>query len=158
MILKVMYSLFLALLVSLFVGFGISAFYPAPKEPSYSPILDRPILPNEQESAEIIAEREKHHKEQEAYQKALSVYNRNASVMALGAAIIILVVSLLLRNTLLMISDGILLGGVFTLIYSIIRGFAGDSTMFRFVVVSVGLIVALILGYIKFIHPEKSNS
>jgi len=55
-----------------------------------------------------------------------------------------------------MIADGILLGGVFTTAYGIIRGFMSDSSQFRFLVVTMGLLIALILGYVKFIRPSKS--
>ncbi len=53
------------------------------------------------------------------------------------------------------ISDGLLLGGVFTLGYSIIRGFAGDDDKFRFFVVIVGLVVTVVLGDLKFIRDEE---
>ena len=54
-----------------------------------------------------------------------------------------------------MIADGILLGGVFVTAYGIIRGLMSDSSEFRFLIITIGLIVALVLGYIKFIRPKK---
>jgi hypothetical protein len=54
-----------------------------------------------------------------------------------------------------MIADGILLGGVFTTIYGIIRGLMSEDTKFRFIIVTVGLIIALVLGYIKFIKNKE---
>ncbi len=53
------------------------------------------------------------------------------------------------------ISDGLLLGGVFTLGYSIILSFADDDDKFRFFVVIVGLVVTVVLGYLKFIRDQE---
>ena len=61
---------------------------------------------------------------------------------------------LLFSKHLLVIADGAMIGGIFTLLYSIIRGFQADDAQFRFVLVTVGLIIALVLGYLKFIRPD----
>jgi len=83
-------------------------------------------------------------------------YHRNVSIISLVASIIILILSLTLLSKIKMIADGILLGGVFTTIYAIIQGLMSDSSQFRFLVVTVGLIIAFVLGYIKFIRPRKN--
>ncbi len=88
------------------------------------------------------------------YFQASQLYNRNVSIISVTAAVIILVASLTLFKRILLIADGLLLGGVLTLIYSIIRGFGTEDNMFRFIVVLIGLITALILGYIKFIRKK----
>jgi len=79
--------------------------------------------------------------------------------MSLAAAIAILLVSLTIIRNLAYIADGVLLGGVLTLLYSIVRGFGSEDEKFRFIVVSIGLITALALGYIKFLrgNPKKSK-
>ncbi len=68
-------------------------------------------------------------------------------------------ITIVAKNVTIM-GDSLLLGGVFTLGYSIIRGFGTDNT-FRFLLVATGLIVAMIIGYLKFIRPlqaaEKSK-
>lgn len=94
---------------------------------------------------------------QKKYERALAAYNRNVSMASLIASVLILAASLTFLKSIPTISDGLLLGGVFTLGYSIIRGFAGNNDMFRFFVVSVGLAVTLLLGYKKFIQPEDSK-
>jgi hypothetical protein len=45
-----------------------------------------------------------------------------------------------------------------TLIYSVIQGFGTEDNMFRFLVVSAGLFISLVLGYIKFIKPKETTS
>ena len=83
-------------------------------------------------------------------------YNRNVSIVSLVASIIILVLSLTLLAKIKMIADGILLGGVFVTAYGIIRGLMSEDSQFRFIIVTIGLIIALVLGYIKFIRPRKN--
>jgi len=67
-----------------------------------------------------------------------------------------LIFSLTLLSKIKMIADGILLGGVFTTAYGIIRGLMSDSSRFRFFIIAVGLLIAFVLGYLKFIRPKKT--
>jgi hypothetical protein len=53
-------------------------------------------------------------------------------------------------------ADGLLLGGVFTLAYAVGRGFMADDK-FRFVAVSVSLVIALVTGYLKFVRPLEKD-
>lgn len=155
MVIKTIYTLFLALLIALFVGLGIDSFYKGPTRPEYPMELNL-SKPN---NSELTIEQQNIEKEFYAQQKehdALSkVYNRNVSIVTLICSIIILVLSLTFMAKIKMIADGILLGGVFTTAYGIIRGFMSDSSQFRFLVVTMGLLIALILGYVKFIRPSK---
>jgi len=154
--LKSIYTLFLALLIALFVGLGIDSFYHGPESPKY------PSLPisAKQVGCEQTIEQQRIDKEfskmQDDYTKELKKYNQNVSLLSLIASIIILVVSLTFIAKIKMIADGILLGGVLTTMYSIIRGIMSDSSQFRFLIVTVGLIIALVLGYVKFIKTQKT--
>ena len=154
MIIKIIYTLFLALLVALFVGLGIDAFYPGPKTPNYPTELEI-AKPGCEDTAQQKLIRENFNREQKEFLEKSKPYNRNVSIISLAAAIIVLVASLTLLAKIKMIADGILLGGVFAMAYSIIRGLMSEDTKFRFLIVSVGLIIALILGYIKFIRPKE---
>lgn len=154
--LKLIYTFFLALLIALFVGLGISAFYPSPSLPDYPAELDA-VKPGCEETLEEKTTREKFNQEQNQYQKEIKPYNRTVSMISLIAAIVILVASLTLFKKIKMIADGVLLGGVFTTAYSIIRGVISEDSRFRFIIVTIGLVIALILGYIKFIKPKSSE-
>lgn len=156
MVIKFVYTVFLALLVALFVGLGISAFYPAPKEPTYPVELDSE-KPGCEETAELKSVREEYNRSQRDFTENFKPYSRNVSMMSLAAAILILVASLTLLSKIKMIADGVLLGGVFTTVYSIIRGLMSEDTKFRFLVVTIGLLIALVLGYIKFIRPKENS-
>ena len=164
MILKYIYTLFVGILLALFVGVGIAAFYPQPKQPEYpaslgfAPPTEYPkgATPSSQTSSQFQAEQENFDRAQKIYQESQQQYQRTVSIIALSAAIIFLILSLTLLRNFLVITDGILLGGVFTLIYSIIRGFQTTDTLFRFLVISIGLAAALTLGYSKFIKYGNS--
>jgi hypothetical protein len=155
MIIKLIYTLFLALLVALFVGLGIDAFYPGPQAPDYPTELNLQ-KPDCEEYAQTKALQEKYDQRQKAFNEKSKSYNRDVSMVSLASAIIILVLSLTLLSKIKMIADGILLGGVFTTAYSIIRGLMSEDSRFRFLIVAIGLVIALVLGYIKFIRSKEN--
>lgn len=159
MVLKLIYTLLLGILISVFVGVGIAAFYPGPKFPDQpislkygSPEMAKDAV----QSAEFKVEAERFDQQEKAFQAKSQLYNRNISIIAIVASIIIVIASLTFFKSIFIIADGLLLGGVMTLIYSVIRGFGTDDNMFRFFVVSIGLVVSLFLGYVKFIKPQNS--
>ncbi len=155
MVLKFIYSIFIGVLLATLVGVGISAFYKSPEPPDYPTRLnfyEKPV--DASESAELRAEQEKFDQVNKDFQEKNEEYNRNVSIIAIIAAIITLVVSLTFFKKLLVIADGLLLGGVLTVIYGIIRGFGSQDETFRFMVVLIGFLISLILGYIKFIKSS----
>lgn len=152
---KPIYTIFLALLIALFVGLGIDTFYPGPKAPQYPIELDQ-VKPGCEETTEQQTLRKEFNQAQNQFLEEFKPYSRNVSIISLVASIIILVLSLTLLVKIKMIADGILLGGIFVTAYSIIRGFMSDSSEFRFLIITIGLIIALTLGYIKFIRPKKN--
>jgi len=156
MALKFIYTFFIGLLFATLVGVGISAFYESPKNPDYPARLSVAQKENlsEKEHEELVAEQEKFDRQQKEFQTKNEVYNRNVSVIAIVASIITLIVSLTLFKKILVIADGLLLGGVLTIFYGIIRGFGSGDDKFRFIIVLIGFIVSLTLGYIKFIKPQ----
>jgi hypothetical protein len=162
MILKFIYTLFLGILLALFVGLGVAAFYEQPKAPEYPSTLRYAEPLGKDQQATISAQQRqdqiKYDKDFKDYQQKIEIYNRNVSIICLVAAILFLSVSLLFLKDLLLISDGLLLGGIFTILYSIVRGFSTNDNKFHFVIVTIGLLIALVLGYIKFIKPIKPTS
>jgi len=152
--------MFTGVLLAAFVGVGIAAFHPGPERPEVpfsieheESICER--ITDEATLRQIRQEQEEFDKNLKVYQTQVKKYNREISIVSLIAAILILAISLTLFKKILIIADGLLLGGVLTLIYSIIRGFGSDDNIFRFIVVSIGLVVSFFLGYIKFIKPAQ---
>lgn len=149
---KHLYTFFIGILLATFVGVGVAAFYEAPKSPDYPLELSYPVeKPTGPTESQI-----QYEKASRTYQTLSKIYARNISIITLSFSVIILVVSLTLLAKLQLISDGLLLGGLFTQIYSIMRGFESQDNKFRFMVVTVGLITSLTIGYLKFIRNTKS--
>ncbi len=160
MILKFVYTLFIAFLFTALVGFGIAAFYISPKEPEYPSEL-KVTRPEERVSESVFnqlkSKQEQYDKEMKMFIENMKTYNRNVALVAIAASVITLFVSLTFFKQILFIADGFLLGGVFTLIYSIIRGIVSGDDKFRFLMVAAGFIIAVILGYLKLIKTTKSE-
>ncbi|MFH0987432.1 MAG: hypothetical protein V1841_00865 [Patescibacteria group bacterium] len=151
--LKLIYTFFLGILVVIFVALGIAAFYTVPTAPEGIRNEQKPLIGGET-PAQLKAQEELDKKLAE-YEKDMSIYTRNVFIIALTAAIIILVISLTTVRNIDVIADGLLLGGTLTLFYSIGMGARTPDNKFRFLAVSVGLLVTLAVGYIKFIKGQE---
>jgi hypothetical protein len=150
-----LYTLFLGLLLVLFVGVGIAAFFPAPAMP------DSPIVSTGSDVKDPTFQSEADRKYQEqmrVYEAARKNYDRNVSLLLLGGAIIFVLLGLTTLRNLPIINDSLLLGGVFTLVYSIMRGFGAGDDAFRFMLVTASLAVAVALGYMKLIRPMQHDT
>lgn len=158
MFLRFAYTVFIGVLLATFIGVGISAFYTGPKPPETPVELKYPSAPMHEgatPSAEFIQRQTELDQKFEEYTDQREQYERNISIVALVFAITILVVSLTILRNVYVISDGVLLGGVLTLLYSIVRGFGAEDSYYRVLVTGVGLAVALTLGYLKMVRPAK---
>ena len=159
--LKFIYTFFIGILLVAFVGFGISAFYTEPVMPvgPNNPPCDS-LGPKDStipaQTCVSTSDMNAYNNRYNNWQKEDETYHRNVSVIAIGAAIVYLVSSLLFVTKLGMLSDGLLLGGVFTLLYGIGLGFVVQDNKYRFISVSIGLVIALVLGYLKFIKPQEA--
>lgn len=153
---KYLYIIFIGILFSLCVAAGIAAFYPQPKHPDY-PIELSTSFPEKEGSTESAAMREKqiaYEKKSRDYQKVNEEYNRNVSLIAMGFAVVFVLLGVILAKSIIIFPDGLLLGGIGTLLYSIIRGFNANDDIFRFMIVASSLIIAIIVGFIKFIKKK----
>lgn len=156
MALKIIYTFFVGILVAVFVGVGIAAFYPEPERPETPTTLKIYKLPADPTAdpeilARIQQEQEAFDIQLKAHQEKMHEYNKNVSIIALVFAVIVLILSLSFAGKLMVVADGLLLGGVITLLYSVIRVFDSGDDKLRFGIVAIGLLVALVLGYSKFI-------
>lgn len=151
--LKFVYSFFLGLLLVVFVGMGVASFYESPKAPDYPKVLETVKAGPDEYTAEQRKADDAYQEASKDYAARSEDYNRNVSMIVLGAAVILVVLGLTLHAKTDVIADGLLLGGVFTLLYSIGRSFAGQDPQYSFMVVTIGLIITVIVGYLKFIKP-----
>jgi hypothetical protein len=148
---RYIYTFFVGLFLAIFVGMGIQVFYDSPKPPEapdwYNSTSMGKFEPSE---AERKQESEYNAKMKVFNETTMSNYNRNVSIIVLSCAVVVLAISLIFDAKLGVIADGLLLGGIFTLLYGIGRGIAVDSNKFRFLVASIGLLITIVLGFLKF--------
>jgi hypothetical protein len=160
--LQTIFSFFLGLMVLAFVGVGVNTFYPSPADryqKQLQPLFDQQSLlnaggktltPADQQQAASI---QKQINEIQALQQAeQEVWARNTSIVLVLFATLVMGVSLIRAEQLRALSNGLLLGGLFTMVYG--SGwtiFSGTSTA-RFFVVLFALAVTIALGYLKFVR------
>jgi hypothetical protein len=157
--LKVLYSVAIALLVVVFVGSGISAFYPDPEYPELPWELD---LASNQENPtpqqrELLREY-KYDQKMEVMDQRDSDYNLVVSVITIGIAVLLLVGSILWLSGLAVIGDGVTLGAVFTLVTGLEKAFGSNSEVYTFVAVGIALVALLALVYVRFVRPTSRGT
>ncbi len=79
-------------------------------------------------------------------------------IVLLVCATIILAVSLFLPESQAVLSNGILLGGVFTMIYAVGITVSSNVSVLRFVVVAIALAVTIAIGYLKFVRGRAAKT
>lgn len=161
--LRVIFSFFLALMLTAFVGVGVYTFHPPPEEFN-TQIRDlnrreqairntRP--PNELTSVDRnqIQEINRQRNElRDAEAEARKPWGRSTSVILIVFATLAMGVSLVRADQLPVISNGLLLGGVFTMLYGVGWILATDTSITRFLVMSGALVITLGFGYVRFVR------
>lgn len=153
-VLKIIYAVFLGLMVAFFVGFGIDAFFPEPIYPTaindlYMQAGDKAITPELQ--AQITAL-------ENAFQSEQQVNNRIVSIIVTIAAVIFLGLSLVFEKRSLVLANGIMLGGLFALVYGVARGLGAQDSMITFITVGVGLAAVVLIGLRRFSHAREATT
>ena len=100
----------------------------------------------------LAAEQNRFNEKQEAEVKD---WARVTSIILVLLATLVLVVSLLLSEQLRVISNGLLLGGLFTMVYGVGWVIFSGNSVARFWVILFALIVAIGLGYAKFVRGRR---
>lgn len=167
--LQTIFSFFLGLMTVAFVGVGVNTFYPSPAETYTRQMremsrrqesLNLKAAPGSFTAAEQVrldSLRAAQDQLIERQQNEVKDWARVTSIVLVIFATLVLVVSLLLSEQLRVISNGLLLGGLFTMVYG--AGwviFSGNSTA-RFWVISFALVVSIGLGYAKFVRGRRQR-
>lgn len=151
---KFMYAVFLGVMLTVFVGMGVAVFYKEPASPQYPSGLDRPLGSDGTFTVEQQRQESEYQRQVSEHSDELALYSRNTAIILLAAAVALLAFGLALHTRAGVLADGLLLGGVLTLLYSIIRSFSADDIAYSFVIVAAGLAATLALGYFKFIKLQ----
>lgn len=171
--LQFIFSIFLGLLLVVFVGVGVWTFYPQPYEQNSPEQRELEKLYREQSdagggkegalpSAANKAESERIQKKIDALndkmQKERDRWAVNTSIILLAFATVLMAISLFLPDNMKVFSNGVLLGGVFSVLYGTGWSFAGGDSRARFYVVFAALVLSIGIGYLRFIRGRQDKA
>lgn len=161
--LRTIFSFFLGLMLTAFVGVGVYTFHPPPEQfndqirdlTRREQAIRNSRSPNELTSADREQIQEIHRQRNELIDAAAAAripWGRSTSVILIVFATLAMAVSLVRADQLPVISNGLLLGGVFTMLYGVGWIIATDTSITRFLVMTVALVITLGLGYVRFVR------
>lgn len=160
-------SLFLGLMVVVLVGAGVHTLYPSPSRSEselqqlndQQKALDKArlaagsISPSHEALYKKVSD--KIATEKKALQAGRDSWVRNTSIILIAFGTLFVGASFAVASQMLAISNGLLLGGLFTLWYGAARSFTGGDSNSRVVVVGVVLFMTLAVGYMKFLRARR---
>ena len=166
--LRTIFSIFLGLMLTVFFGIGVYTFHPPPTQfkdqikelNKREQIIRTTKIPGEltiedRDQLQEIALKRSELIDAEA--ELRKPWCLSTSIVLIIFSTLTLVVSLVKAVQLQVISNGLLLGGVFTMLYgSGWIAFTGTSTL-RFLVMTAALMVTLVLGYVRFVRKGKMS-
>ncbi len=166
--LHIIFAIFLGLMVTAFIGVGVYTFYPSPREaaqPRLTELLreeqditsmrSRDSLTSE-ERARLDDVRTRRRQLEDETQQRRKVWGRTTSIVLIALATLTMTLSLWRPDDLPVISNGLLLGGVFTMIYGVGWIIASDVSAMRFVVLTAALVITLAVGYVRFVRTPPA--
>lgn len=171
--LQFIFSLFLGILLVVVVGVGVWTFYPQPfgQDSVAQKELDKLYRQQEQlniasggksldatQTAESKRIQAKIDVVNERMQDQRDAWAVTTSIILLVFATTLMAISLLLPEHMRVFSNGILLGGVFTVIYGTGWSFAGGDSRARFFVVLVALALSVLFGYLRFVRGRHEEA
>lgn len=162
--LQIIFSFFLGLMLTAFVGVGVYTFHPPPQEDLAEELQEvgREIAdvrggranselgPGERIQVEELEARRS--ALQDEMDEAMNGWGRSTSIILILFATLLMAVSLIRATELPVISNGLLLGGLFTMVYGVGWIVASEATVSRFIVMSFALVITLGLGYARFVR------
>lgn len=166
--LQIIFSFFLGLMVAAFVGVGVYTFYPQP-ELKYQQKLQElyrqqediqnfkdptKITPAERTRLRVIQKEIRGLEDKQT--KSRETWGRVTSIILITFATAVMSISLIRADQLPVISNGLMLGGVFTMVYGVGWIVATGTSYARFAVMTVALVITLGLGYLRFVRGRKA--
>jgi hypothetical protein len=165
--LQTIFSFFLGLMVTAFVGVGVYTFHPpgtefdrqieelSRQEQTIRAATPRGELTTEEQD-QVQALADQRTEVMEAREAARNAWGRTTSIILIVLATLAMAISLVRAEQLPVISNGLLLGGVFTMVYGVGWIVATDTSVTRFVVMTAALAITLALGYVRFVRGRAA--
>ena len=174
-VLQAIFAVFLGLMITAVVGVGVYTFHPNPGDETQDQVQalydERAAIdgcsgpnPGECRSWDQLTTAEKARAKaidaqittlQRAAEEKSSQWRMSTSVILIVLATMLMAVALALGDTGSVLSNGILLGGLFTMLYGVGWGLASGNSVTRFLVLVAALAVSLALGYLKFVRGRR---
>ncbi len=161
--LQVIYSFFLGLMITAFIGVGVYTAYPSPDQVNQDQLQELyrqqedvtgfkgevGLTPAEKaELTKLRTEIRELEDDQQAYRER---WTQNTSIILIVFATVVMAISLVRAEQLRILSNGLLLGGLFTMVYGVGWIIAGGSSWARFGVMTFALVATVGLGYARFV-------
>lgn len=173
-----LYIVFLGIIISLTVGFGISAFFPEPARPTYpsnpyvnvpqscydnttpTRSLDCQRLIEEQQQGQINSEQErkKYEEDLKKYNNSIGGYTRTAIFLGASFGALFAIVGLIMIRRSKLVANGLLFGGVFTAVFTRLiisvaslgayTGGTENATMLSYIEFVVLMILSIAIVYV----------
>lgn len=154
---KLFYAGFLGLMLTLFVSYGVSVFYTEPVYPEY-PIELNTVDPKGGLTTGQKAIQKQYEADQKTYDEDFSNYSRNVALIIVGLSVALLGLGVMSAKKVPEIADGILLSGVMTLFYGVIRAMmVKNDDKIGFAILAVAVLTSIALGYWKFVLPNQKS-
>lgn len=174
--LQLIFSIFVGVLIVVVVGVGVWTFYPppfgenSPKQQQLQELFRKqqevdassPLKTGGQLSPADQAKSQRIQKQINDLQRAIEVERKpwavNTSIIVLTIATILMAISLFLPEVAKVFSNGILLGGLFSVLYGTGVSFSGGDSRARFYVTLTALVMSLGVGYLRFIRGKHEKA
>ena len=166
--LQTLFAIFLGLMVTAFVGVGVYTFYPPPDKQYRDQIIsldrqqaairnsrpDPALTPDDRARIQKLVD--ERNKVQDISRKSGETWAGRTSIILVSLATLAMVIALVGVAQLPVISNGLLLGGVFTMLYGVGWVIASGTSTTRFIVMTFALAITLALGYLRFVRRRAS--
>jgi hypothetical protein len=166
--LQTIFSFFLGLMVVAFIGVGVNTFYQTPSEKYQTQmqslnnqsglIYAKGSTLTAEDQAALAQIQQQTNDLQTRIQVESENWGRNTSIILVLFATLAMGISLIRSDQLKVVSNGLLLGGLFTMIYGAGWTIVSGTSYLRFFVVLFALAVAIALGYAKFVWLHKEEA
>jgi len=162
--LSVIFAFFLGLLLTAFIGVGVNTFHPSPATPLEEQMQalgrkerqienGRPASAlSTSEQAQMRGIRDSVEMLNQRAQQVREGWGRSTSLILIAFATLAMAIAVLRADQLSVLSNGLLLGGVFTMVYGVGLILATGTSMARFLAITLALVVTLGIGYLRFVR------
>lgn len=165
--LQLIFSLFVGLLITAFVGVGVNTFIPTPTvalERQVQSLVRRQVaIERDRSPAELsTSDREQIQRLRDSVTTLEEVmrveraqWSQTTSLVLIACATLAMVIAVVRAEQLAILGNGLLLGGVFTMLYGVGVVIAATESTVRFLILTAALGVTLGLGYLRFVRRRE---